>query len=589
MPNRQLHPVACLLAASLPLLALPAQAADPLTVAIGSILQPQAAAAETPPFVPHASGRRFGGVLDTCFNCHYKSTESEDLPPQFRRRVSDDGWVMLNEVRTWVNHDKHQQAYAVLLNQRSQDMARILGVVENGQSQIHRDVRCLTCHVGMPVEQMNAGPNGLVAEDAAQNPRFNLGVGCESCHGAADGDADAPGWADVHDRKETWRFMSAEQKWSDYGYYDVRSPVSRARMCASCHVGNAESGRVVTHEMYAAGHPPLPGFEVSTFVDQEPQHWRDFGQKSAAIREEFLEKTGTSYDPAHLHETKHLLVGALVNLSEYLRLTAHLAEADATMPVSRPEWPELAQFACYACHHELRVPSWRQERGYAVGSVSSVALIPGRPAPHEWPFTLAQLGVRIAGQNPQQVEERLRRLAQPLNEQPFGSHQSLPPAAHAIADWAYGAAVQIEQQAITPEQGRALLSELAQAASRQPLDYDSARQITWAFNVIYRELGQRGEPLPFNPDGQDIGWFARRDNLDPVERQLASLDSMLLLDLRKGRQTPQPVPGEEEARTLLEVNLELVLAPIDNYKPAEFNQKFAEVAESLEQQRTSAE
>ena len=32
-------------------------------------------------------------------------------------------------------------------------------------------------------------------------------------------------------------------------------------MCLSCHLGNAREGRVVTHEMYAAGHPPLPGFE----------------------------------------------------------------------------------------------------------------------------------------------------------------------------------------------------------------------------------------------------------------------------------------------------------------------------------------
>ncbi len=43
----------------------------------------------------------------------------------------------------------------------------------------------------------------------------------------------------------------------------------------SCHVGNATQGKVVTHPMFAAGHPPLPPIEVASFSKNEPQHWRD--------------------------------------------------------------------------------------------------------------------------------------------------------------------------------------------------------------------------------------------------------------------------------------------------------------------------
>ena len=42
---------------------------------------------------------------------------------------------------------------------------------------------------------------------------------------------------------------------------------SRAKLCSACHVGNVEDGKLVTHEMYAAGHPPLPGIEIVAFCD----------------------------------------------------------------------------------------------------------------------------------------------------------------------------------------------------------------------------------------------------------------------------------------------------------------------------------
>ena len=39
---------------------------------------------------------------------------------------------------------------------------------------------------------------------------------------------------------------------------------------------------MVTHEMYAAGHPPLPGFEIATFCSQMPPHWESAAENCGA-------------------------------------------------------------------------------------------------------------------------------------------------------------------------------------------------------------------------------------------------------------------------------------------------------------------
>ena len=62
---------------------------------------------------------------------------------------------------------------------------------------------------------------------------------------------------------------------------DVRNPVRRAEQCFSCHIGNVEEGKLVTHAMYAAGHPPLPSIEIESFAKQMPRHWRYLDEKVA--------------------------------------------------------------------------------------------------------------------------------------------------------------------------------------------------------------------------------------------------------------------------------------------------------------------
>ena len=49
------------------------------------------------------------------------------------------------------------------------------------------------------------------------------------------------------------------------------SPSARARLCLSCHFGNAD--RFVTHRIMAAGHPRM-SFELDTFTAVEPAHFK---------------------------------------------------------------------------------------------------------------------------------------------------------------------------------------------------------------------------------------------------------------------------------------------------------------------------
>ncbi len=175
--------------------------------------------------------------------------------------------------------------------------------------------------------------------------------------------------------------MDPKIQGGEYGYYDIRSPVSRTRMCLSCHVGNVREGRVVTHEMFAAGHPPLPGFDVETFSQPGTatlaklprkigRHARRVFGKNQKTRGQKPRKRGwrTENGANDLHNTRDLLIGSLVNLSEMLRLTLDLADPDVTVPNRRQrigqagpneQWPEFALFRLLFLPHDLQDQGWR--------------------------------------------------------------------------------------------------------------------------------------------------------------------------------------------------------------------------------------
>lgn len=518
----------------------------------------------------HAPARAFLGATE-CVKCHFsglpKAEDANSVALEvlgFTGMVND-SWVLLDELKTWANQDKHAQAFTSLLNERSQRMGKLLGVEE-----IHRDKRCLACHTGYPLAAMGGDPQLMPAE-LVKNLKVSQGVSCEGCH-APSGDATkeenkVSGWYMPHAQKEPWRFLSEKDKSEKFGFTSIRSASARARMCLTCHLGNAAEGKIVTHEMYAAGHPPLPGFELASFAAQMPKHWRDFDKKPDGVRAEFLEKSAddsygrSSFKPDNLHETNSVLVAALVSVSENLRLSASLADERFTTPVAKPDWPELAQFECFACHHDLKDRSWRQRRTLR-GS-------PGRPLLRAWPIALTSLAVKHAGADAKELDKLWQPIEKLLNEQPFGRRERWNDVIDPLTKWLDELALSLERKPLLRDAGLTLLQEIATVAESDLWDYDSARQLVWAAQVLRRELSS------------DRSDESLRTRVAAIEADLTDIEKLFVLNLNEGRAAQQKLPGSTKSREVKEVDLEKTLPPIADYDASTFRDKFRKLSGKL--------
>ncbi len=418
-----------------------------------------------------------------CARCHRTPLPNEPAPLLCR----------CTEVVVWEKDDKHRDAFRVLGEPRALEMARALGFAD-----ATKEKSCLACH-------------GVDTVGAAVHRSFKAeeGVTCAVCHGPY------KEWVDKHggiDREE-WRNYKREDKERTFGMTDLWDPVRRTQLCASCHVGNRAEGKFVTHAMYAAGHPPLPSFEVATFSDAMPRHWQYLSEKPPEAQKLL------SYDPARRERSALVAVGGLVTFREAMRLLA----ADARVAAEAGTGLDLAHFDCTACHHDLRSPSWRQRRGFGAA--------PGRPRAHEWPAAL--LGDTDLG---------LGELRRAFGARPLGDPKAVAVAAEKLAAWADAAAAR--KGALTTDEARRLLRDLATPPPGQVDDYDSARQRAWALRVVDLELDPAGSP--------------RRPTI-------ASLTKELRLDLPSGR-----------ARQILEELPEALRARAD-YDPQVFRKRLAEI------------
>jgi len=249
------------------------------------------------------------------------------------------GGVRRNEYIVWLEKDPHADAYESLQAPLGLQILDNLGI-RREEAIVDRTAyqECLACHSLEPSAEFEG--ESFVLHD---------GVSCEACHGPA----------------EKWRALHYRNDWdpkkaASLGRVDTKNLLTRAYVCASCHVGSAE--RQVTHDMLAAGHPPLR-FELASYLDMIPKHWRDSRERKAQ----------TSFELAVWRAGQIASAEAALAV---LESRAAGAQADS----ERAVWPEFSQFDCFACHHELSSPSWRQARGYADRS-------PGSPAWGTWYFT----------------------------------------------------------------------------------------------------------------------------------------------------------------------------------------------------------
>jgi hypothetical protein len=259
-----------------------------------------------------------------------------------------------------------------------------------------------------------------------------------------------------------------------------------------------------------------------------------------------------SHDPRNLEETKLVLSGTLVALRASLKLIGGDVSA-AKSDQDAPARPDLARFDCYACHHELQADygaSWRQRRRRD-GS-------PGRLMPSEWPVVLVPLAIDAAerqspdfGEKPLQMH--LSTLTDAVRMHPFAKPEAIARAAGDFANWIDSRLERLDRATIDDSSARRLLERLGKIAVDEVPDYDSARQIAWAFRTIYHESTPENKRDP------------------RVETELAGLETALQLNL----------PPPRTAKSIVEASLPDRLRSAAQFEPAPFQAHFRRITNYL--------
>ncbi len=464
---------------------------------------------------PPAGPTRLYFGIDACIQCHTRPGEREPV------------LCRCTEAAVWEAEDKHRDAFKVLHGERAREIGALLRL----PTPVWEAKQCVSCH-GVWIEDAKLRHRTFKPED---------GVSCVACHGAF------REWVALHGdvlERDTWRGYSRRFKEERYGMRDLWDPARRARLCASCHVGNNAESKVVTHAMYAAGHPPLPGVEIATFSDAMPRHWQYAREK----RPEIQKLLHFGPEEAAFEQTRLVAVGSVVVLREALELLA--GQAAQAVPEKDPRviWPELAQFDCAACHHELSRPTW-QPKPTAAGE-------PGMPRAPRWPAELAALVLdRPGGETPGKLRDYFQEINKPLNDRPFGRPAEVAQAARRAVTWLDRRIPELAANKYDRAAALQLLHRLGSLHPEQPLDYDSALQRAWAFQIIYQELALASGPKP----AHDVA----------IRKILATLGENLHLKLPSGRaqSVTEQLPGALKKR--------------EDFGPVEFRQRFEELSKSL--------
>ncbi len=424
--------------------------------------------------------------IANCVTCH---SGADKGAATFATRFGSDKFVRLNEGPTWETKDIHSAALTRLDSELGKRMEEVLQKHRPAGYKVSTAAECLVCHA------VDKSPSKPLPEKVAKDFVTSAGgVNCTLCHGLHEK------WQAEHykesDNKKgviEWRTMDPVYKYSK-GMNDLRNPVVKAKLCVSCHVGSAAEGKVVTHEIYAAGHPPLPPFEMSAYMEGEPRHW---GYPTELPFFETVKQD--TWKLFHFHPAdkeaylaRHYAAGAIAAI----QAEAELLLADATRAAKDGDILDYARFDCYSCHHELRYPSDRQKRGYdgppgraplraAAGVPAWVVAENAKGSPSDKVKALAP------GFGPQWTKLKAAAL-----ERPFGKPASVQAEAKALWNWCEAF---LKEQSDTaeplfpPAQAKNLTAAVVAAASgREALaDPEAAMVLTWGALALAREGGTK--------------------------------------------------------------------------------------------------
>jgi hypothetical protein len=308
--------------------------------ALGLIMLLSVRAAPTPPISEPLPPRNIPGQTVGIPSCSARSCHGGDAPLAGRA-------IGRHEYSAWNYADPHTRSLATLFLPQSKEIAARLHLSKPA----HEEPRCLACHAE------SSGGDGSI--------RFSS-VGCESCHGSA------WLWLEPHTAGYDWRARVPDAAKT---LLEVNDLAAVAQSCVGCHIGapprNGVGVRDMNHDMIAAGHPRL-NFEFAGYMAQLPAHWNEKARPRDAA-----------------YYARAWAVGQAVSAAAALDLLEHRAR--------QPAWPELAEYACYACHHDLAGPnSWRKDSKGTLpwGSWYFSAVMPVAPELaeplHQFADTMAQ-------------------------------------------------------------------------------------------------------------------------------------------------------------------------------------------------------
>jgi hypothetical protein len=407
-----------------------------------SMLAAPAVGLEDPPSFKDKNNLDRGSVQaydKTCVTCH------GNLNPQEQHR-----WIGLNQASTYfglvpnteTNVTAQRDVHASALNKVYQNGDRngpltdafewILARLEIDKDSEGFRAQCLTCHAGLRSDQSSmTTPGRTYAQFQSEGePIARESIGCEACHGQGKDYL-------VDHMDPSWLGIEASTKLGK-GFYDLENSALAARVCLSCHFGNPEESKWITHEMYAAGHPPLPPLDLGKFLDEtSSKHWMTLDEKWNKLGtlksdiDQQLEKDRINYLRLHL-SSNNLEISDKLDLEQTIQthfrktqqsrigqLSANLNYHDLLDQQARAalNWGDYALYDCAGCHQTL----YKKIQG----NVGSPRRVPGRPQGPLW----AKPMLRPHGESQFKQLETLQELIdEALNAKPFGDRGKIQSA-----------------------------------------------------------------------------------------------------------------------------------------------------------------
>jgi hypothetical protein len=341
-----------------------------------------------------------------------------------------DANVLQNEYVTWSRVDKHARAYKVLFNEQSARIARNLGLGNAGEAKV-----CLDCHA-----------HNVAKAQRGERFKFDDGVSCEACHGPSER------WLPKHVEDGAKHAGNLEA-----GLFPTDDPTERARLCLSCHFGNAD--RFVTHRIMGAGHPRL-SFELETFTTVEPAHF----------------KIDSDWE-----KRKRLWDGVKVWALGQARAVAEMMDLLTDPKRGRDGlFPELVLFDCHACHHPMSDKRW---------SPRIAGLGPGVVRLNDSSMLMVRAIARVV--DPDLGNRIVSKMSQ-LQQMVTGGGDAIGTARALKADVAQLTA-ELDRRTLTAADMRGVLEALVdEGLNGQFRDYAGAEQATMAIGSVTNFMYQKG-------------------------------------------------------------------------------------------------